>query len=224
MSAYQRQVEERQRSDWAYLARYREENAKLGPPAPRENRVVFMGDSITEGWGRPSRFFPNKPYINQGISGQTTPQMLVRFRPDVIALKPRVVVLLAGTNDIAGNTGPMTPQMTQDNLASMVELARANGLRVVLASVLPAYDFAWRPRLEPAKKIAALNTWIKDYASRNRIVYLDYYTPMVDERGGLKAALTADGVHPNEAGYAVMAPLTEKRLPAPPWLRGDNQR
>jgi lysophospholipase L1-like esterase len=214
MSAYQRQVEERQRSDWAYLARYREENAKLGPPlhAPRENRVVFMGDSITEGWGKLSRFFPGKPYINRGISGQTTPQMLVRFRPDVIALKPRVVVLLAGTNDIAGNTGPMTPQMTQDNLASMVELARANGLRVVLASVLPAYDFAWRPGLEPAKKIAALNAWIKDYAARNRIVYLDYYTPMADERGGLKAALTADGVHPNEAGYAVMTPLAEKAI------------
>jgi acyl-CoA thioesterase I len=209
---YQREVEERLHSDWAYLARYREENARLAPPARGEDRVVFMGDSITEGWGRLDRFFPGKPYLNRGISGQTTPQMLVRFRPDVIDLKPRVVVILAGTNDIAGNTGPMTPQMTEENLMSMVDLARANHIRVVLASVLPAFDFPWRPGLEPAPKIAALNAWIKEYAARNRIVYLDYYTAMVDARGGLKAELTKDGVHPNDAGYAVMAPLTEKAI------------
>jgi acyl-CoA thioesterase I len=209
---YQQEVEERLHSDWAYLARYREENARLAPPARGEGWVVFMGDSITEGWGRLDRFFPGKPYLNRGISGQTTPQMLVRFRPDVIDLKPKVVIILAGTNDIAGNAGPMTPQMTEENLMSMVDLARANHIRVGLASVLPAFDFPWRPGLEPAPKIAALNAWIKEYAARNRIVYLDYYTAMVDDRGGLKAELTSDGVHPNDAGYAIMAPLTEKAI------------
>jgi lysophospholipase L1-like esterase len=212
IDSYQRAVEERLHSDWAYLARFREENARLAPPAPGEDRVVFMGDSITEGWGRPDHYFPGKPYLNRGISGQTTPQMLVRFRPDVIDLKPKVVVILAGTNDVAGNTGPMTPQMTQDNLMSMVDLARANHIRVVLASVLPAFDFPWRPGLEPAPKIAALNAWIKEYAARNRIVYLDYYTAMVDDRQGLKPELTGDGVHPNAAGYAVMAPLADKAI------------
>jgi acyl-CoA thioesterase I len=212
MSPYQREVEERLHNDWAYLARFREENARLGPPARGDNRVVFMGDSITEGWGPPDRFFAGKPYVNRGISGQTTPQMLIRFRPDVIDLKPKVVVILAGTNDIAGNTGPMTPKMTEDNLMSMVDLAKVNGIRVVIASVLPAYDFPWRPGLEPAPKIAALNAWIKEYAERNRIVYLDYYTAMVDNRQGLRAELTSDGVHPNEAGYAVMAPLAEEAI------------
>jgi lysophospholipase L1-like esterase len=225
-------VEDRLHSDWADLARFREENARLALPARGEDRVVFMGDSITEGWGqrasfasaRGDRFFPGKPYLNRGISGQTTPQMLVRFRPDVVDLKPKVVVILAGTNDIAGNTGPMTPEMTEDNLMSMVDLARANKIRVVLASVLPASDFPWRPGLEPAPKIAALNAWIKEYAARNRIVYLDYYAAMVDDRvpaqragthevgGGLKAELTNDGVHPNVAGYAVMAPLAEQAI------------
>jgi acyl-CoA thioesterase I len=212
VARYQSEAEERLHRDWAYLARFREENARLAPPARGEDRVVFMGDSITEGWGRLDRFFPGKPYVNRGISGQTTPQMLIRFRSDVIDLKPRVVVILAGTNDVAGNTGPMTPQMTQDNLMSMVDLAKTNHIRVVLASVLPAFDFPWRPGLEPAPKIAALNAWIKEYAARNRIVYLDYYTAMVDNRQGLKAELTGDGVHPNEAGYAVMAPLAEKAI------------
>jgi lysophospholipase L1-like esterase len=219
-SRYQEELDDRLHRDWAYLARFREENARLAPPARDEDRVVFMGDSITEGWGqrapfasaRGDRSFPGKPYLNRGISGQTTPQMLVRFRPDVIDLKPKAVVLLAGTNDIAGNTGPMTPEMTEDNLMSMVDLARANKIRVVLASVLPAFDFPWRPGLEPAPKIAALNAWIKEYAARHRLVYLDYYTAMVDDRGGLKAELTNDGVHPNEAGYAVMTPLAEKAI------------
>jgi lysophospholipase L1-like esterase len=209
---YQREADDRLHRDWADLSRFREENARLGPPARGEYRVVFMGDSITEGWGQLDRSFPGKLYANRGISGQTTPQMLIRFRPDVIELKPKVVVILAGTNDIAGNTGPMTPQMTEDNLMSMVDLARANKIRVVLASVLPAFDFPWRPGLEPAPKIAALNAWIKEYAARNRIVYLDYYTAMADDRGGLKAELTNDGVHPNEAGYAVMTPLAEKAI------------
>lgn len=211
---YQELVEERLHVDWPYLARYRDENAKVPPPAPGENRVVFMGDSITEGWGRPSGvpFFPGKPYLNRGISGQTTPQMLVRFRPDVLALKPRVVVLLGGINDIAGNTGPMTLAMTEDNIQSMAELARANGIQVVLASVLPARDFPWRPGMEPAGKVVELNRWIKDYAARNGFTYLDYYTPMVDDKQGLKADLTGDGVHPNQAGYAIMAPLAEQAI------------
>jgi acyl-CoA thioesterase I len=209
---YEQEVEERLHNDWAYLARYREENARLGPPVVGEHRVVFMGDSITEGWGGPNRFFPGKPYINRGISGQTTPQMLIRFRPDVIALKPRAVVILAGTNDIAGNTGPMTLEMTKDNLMSMVDLAQANGIRVVLAAVLPAYDFPWQPGAKPAEKIAALNAWLREYAAQKRIVYLDYYSAMVDDRQGLKAELSPDGVHPNAAGYAVMAPLAEKAI------------
>ena len=199
--------------DWANLERFRQENAKLPAPSKNEKRVVFMGNSITEGWGNlyPS-FFKDKPYINRGISGQTTPQMLIRFRPDVINLKPAVVVILAGANDIAGNTGPSTLEMIADNIYSMAELAKANGIKVVLSSVLPAYDFPWRPGMEPAPKIAALNKMIRDYATQHGSVYLDYYSAMVDERQGLKAELTYDGVHPNEAGYKVMSPLAEKAI------------
>ncbi len=205
--------EERLHSDWANLARYRADNATLGPPKEHEQRVVFMGNSITEGWVKyfPS-MFPGKPYIGRGIGGQTTPQMLVRFRQDVLALKPAVVVILAGTNDIAGNTGPSTLEMIQDNIASMVDLAKANGIRVVLSSVLPVYDYRWRPGLEPAPKIVALNAWMKDYAARHRAMYLDYHTAMVDDRGGLRRELGDDGVHPNEAGYRIMAPLAEKAI------------
>lgn len=199
--------------DWPNLARYHEADAKLAPPAPAENRVVFMGDSITDGWDRdPAGFFPGKPYINRGISGQTTPQMLIRFRPDVIALQPKAVVILAGTNDIAGNTGPETPEMIEDNLMSMADLAKANGIKVVLASVLPAYDYPWRPGKHPAPKIDALNAWIKSYCEREGYVYLDYYSAMVDERPGMRAELSADGVHPNKAGYAIMTPLAEKAI------------
>jgi acyl-CoA thioesterase I len=198
--------------DWPNLARFRDANAALAPPAASENRVVFMGDSITEGWGRDGGFFPGKPYVNRGISGQTTPQMLVRFRQDVIALKPKVVVILAGTNDIAGNTGPATPEMIEDNIASMADVAAGNGIRVVLSSILPAYDYPWRPGLEPAPKIAAINEWMKEYARGHRMVYLDYYSAMVDARPGLKPDLGSDGVHPNKAGYSVMAPLAEKAI------------
>jgi lysophospholipase L1-like esterase len=199
--------------DWANLERYRNENAKLGNPSPGENRIVFMGNSITEGWTRycPD-FFSGRPYINRGISGQTTPQMLVRFRPDVIDLTPAVVVILAGTNDIAGNTGPSTLEMIIGNIISMAELARANGINVVLSSVLPAYDYPWRPGLNPAEKIAALNEMIKKYADANGIVYVDYYSSMADERKGLKDVYTSDGVHPNEAGYRIMAPLVEEAI------------
>lgn len=208
-SAEQVQAMQRQLADWPQLARYRDENAALAAPAPGQRRVVFFGDSITEGWGKTGSetFFPGKPYVNRGISGQTTPQMLVRFRQDVIDLRPAAVVILAGTNDIAGNTGPATPQMIQDNLASMAQLARANGIAVVLASVLPASDYPWKTGLQPAPKIRALNDWIRQYAQRTGAVYLDYYGALDNGQGGLDAKVSGDGVHPNAAGYAVMAPL-----------------
>ncbi len=211
--AERRRIEgERLRTDWASLQRYREANAELA--AMRDMaRVVFMGNSIIEVWAQHfATMFPGKPYVGRGISGQTTPQMLVRFRQDVIALRPKVVVILAGTNDLAGNTGPSTLEMIEDNLMSMVELATANGIRVVLSSVLPVFDYPWRPGLEPAGKILALNAWMKDYAARSGVVYLDYHTAMADERQGLKAELTYDGVHPNEAGYRVMATLAERAI------------
>lgn len=195
-------------TDFANLARFRDANAALAAPAPGENRVVFMGDSITQGWHLDVSF-PGKPYVNRGISGQTSPQMLVRFRQDVIDLKPKVVIILAGTNDVAGNTGPMTPEQTESNVASMADLAAANGIRVVLCSILPAYDFPWHPGLEPAAKIVKLNEWIKAYAAEKGYPYVDYYAAMKDERGGLPAALSRDGVHPLPGGYAVMAPLAE---------------
>ncbi len=204
-------------NDWAFLERYKDANKALMPPAPGDHRVIFVGDSITEGWGAkdappaPDRgdFFPGKGYINRGISGQTTPQMLVRFRQDVIDLKPKVVVILAGINDIAGNTGPETQEQIAGYLTSMAELARANGIRVVLCSVLPAIDFPWHRGLEPAPKVRALNAWIKEYAAKNKFVYVDYYSSMATPEGGLKADLGSDGVHPVKAGYDVMAPLAE---------------
>ena len=202
-----------QNNDWADLNRYKEENLKLGLPSPEENRVVFMGNSITQGWIEADPdFFMGKSYINRGISGQTTPQMLVRFRPDVVNLKPKVVVILAGTNDIAGNTGPSTLEMIEDNIASMVEIAKSNNIKVVLCSVLPANDFPWKPGLEPAQKIVDLNKWIKNYAEKNEIIYVDYFTPMADQRNGLKKEYSEDGVHPNLAGYKVMEPLVEKAI------------
>src|SRR2546423_5832287 len=203
----------RLRTDWPWLARYRAENLAL--PAPTSDRVVFMGNSITQGWAPLfPKLFPGKEYIGRGISGQTTPQMLVRFRQDVVALKPKVVVILGGTNDIAGNTGPSTVEMIEDNLASMAEIAKAHGIRVVLSSVLPVYDYPWRPGLQPAPKIVALNAWMKDYAAKNGAIYLDYHSAMRDARDGMRAELASDGVHPNDAGYRVMAPLVEKAIAA----------
>lgn len=207
-------------NDWPYLAKYHDANKELPAPALTEARVVFLGDSITEGWGQqgspaaPDRheFFPGKPYVNRGSSGQTTPQMLVRFRQDVIHLQPKVVVILAGINDIAENTGKTTLEAIEDNFQSMAEIARANGIRVVLCSVLPATDFPWRPGLAPAPKVKALNVWLKDYAAKNNLVYVDYYSPMANSEGGLKADLGSDGVHPNKAGYAIMAPLAEAAI------------
>ena len=194
--------------DWAWLSRFREADLELGPPAPGQDRVVFMGDSITQGWNL-ERSFPGKPYINRGISGQTSPQMLLRFRQDVIDLQPKVVVILAGTNDIAENTGPMTPEETEGNLMSMAELARANGIRVVLCSVLPSVDFPWHRGLDPAPRIVGLNKWIRNYAAEKGYVYVDYYSAMKDAQGGLPPTLSRDGVHPLPAGYAIMAPLAE---------------
>lgn len=175
------------RNDWANFSRYHADNIKIGMPSQGEKRVVFMGNSITDGWIRTdSAFFKRNSFIDRGISGQTTPQMLVRFRPDVINLKASVVVILAGINDIAGNTGPSTLEMIEDNLSSIVEIAQANGIKVVLSSVLPAFDFPWRPGLEPAEKVVKLNIWIKKYAEAKNCVYLDYFTPMADEKHALK--------------------------------------
>jgi lysophospholipase L1-like esterase len=200
--------------DWPNLARYKEENAQLAAPKQGESRVVFMGDSITDNWGRrvASPLFEGKPYVNRGIGGQTTPQMLVRFRQDVVALKPKVVVILAGINDIAENTGPTTLEAIEDNLASMTDLAQANGIRVVLASVTPALDFPWRPGKEPARKIVALNAWIRQFAASRYVVYLAYYSALVGADGGMKPGLSSDGVHPTAEGYAVMSPLAEQAI------------
>ncbi|HVZ96510.1 MAG TPA: SGNH/GDSL hydrolase family protein [Chitinophagaceae bacterium] len=204
-----------QAQDWPNLAKFREANAGLGSPAPAENRVVFMGNSITEGWkATDSAFFISHSYIDRGISGQTTPQMLLRFRQDVIDLKPKVVLILAGTNDIAGNTGPSTLEMIEDNITSMTELAKANHIVVILCSVLPAYDFPWHPGQQPAEKIVALNKWIKDYAEKHNCFYLDYFSSLTDSRHGMKQEYSADGVHPNLAGYKVMEPLAEKMIAA----------
>lgn len=210
LSDYEKMMNERNKVDWPFLNCYREDNNKLGLPSAGEKRVVFMGNSITEGWKymRPE-YFAGKPYICRGISGQTSPQMLIRFRPDVIALKPAVVLILTGINDIAGNTGPSTLEMIADNITSMAELAKANGIQVVLCSVLPAYDFPWNPGVFPAEKIVLLNKWIKEYAATNGFAYLDYYSSMVDEQKGLKIEFSEDGVHPNEKGYKVMEQLAE---------------
>lgn len=206
---------EQLRTDWANLKAFSKMNAELLPPAPNENRVVFMGNSIIESWTPYfEKMFPGRPFVGRGISGQTTPQILVRFRQDVIALKPKVVVILAGTNDIAGNTGPSSLEMIEGNLSSMVELAKSNGIHVVLASVLPAYAYKWNPSIEPAQIIIALNQWMREYASKSGITYLDLHSAMADERGGMKTEYSLDGVHPNEAGYLVMAPLMLQAIDA----------
>jgi len=202
-----------QAQDWANLQRYRAANLQLGAPQSGEKRVVFMGNSITENWVRmDSAFFRGRPYIGRGISGQTTPQMLVRFRQDVIDLHPAVVVILAGTNDIAGNTGPTTLSAIMGNIASMAELARQHRIAVVLSSVLPVFDYPWKPGLQPAEKIVELNQRIAAYAKANGMIYLDYFSSMADARKGLRAELGDDGVHPNLAGYRIMGPLAEKAI------------
>jgi len=213
--AMRQQLERAQRSlrDWPQLNRYKEANAIVPAPVRSENRVVFMGDSITDIW-KLSEYFPGKPYINRGIGGQTTPQMLIRFRPDVIALKPRAVLILAGTNDIAGNTGPMTLEMIENNYASMAELAKANGIKVIFASVLPIHDYG-RTKVSERRspeQILKLNEWLKSYCKANGHIYLDYFSKMVDDKGMLKVELANDGLHPNAEGYKVMAPLAESAI------------
>jgi len=205
-------------TDWAGLNRYGSDDTEIKPPKPGENRVVFLGDEITQGL---TPFFPNKPYLNRGIEHQTTPQMLVRFRKDVIELKPKVVIIQAGTNDLAGYTGPATEGTIGENFMSMVELAKVHGIRVVLASVTPVCDcFKNQTARRPQGKIIGLNGWIKDYAQRSGSVYLDYYGALAEGRN-FKKELTTDGLLPNEAGYRVMAPLAEKAIEQA--LKGDPQ-
>jgi len=207
--------DERRRTDSADLARYAAANARLPPPRPGRPRVVLLGNSITEGWSRAdSAFFQDPAYelINRGISGQTSGQLLLRCWPDVIALRPAVLVLLGGVNDVAENNGPYDPVATERNLEAVVELAQAHGIRVVLCSVLPAYDFWWRPGREPALKIVALNARLRACAARHRATYLDYHAALADARQGLPPAYAPDGVHPNLAGYRVMEGLLRPSL------------
>ncbi len=201
--------------DFGQLARYRDADAALGPPAAGQNRVVFFGDSITDIWKLPD-YFPGKPYVNRGIGGQTTPQMLVRFRQDVINLQPKVVVILAGTNDIAGNTGPMRNDDIEADFASFAELARVHGIHVVYSSLLPVHNYTERSKdffaQRPQARILELNDWLKDYCAKNNIVYLDYFSAMVDDKGMMKKDLADDGLHPNAAGFKIMAPLAEAAI------------
>jgi lysophospholipase L1-like esterase len=193
--------------DWAHLKKFEEENKKL-KKTNEPNRVVFMGNSITEGWSNfDKNFFINNPFVNRGISGQTTPQMLIRFRPDVVNLNPKSVVILAGINDIAGNTGPISLENTAENIISMTEIAIANNIKVYICSTLPAIDFPWSPGLNPGPKVIKLNSLLKDYCIKNNITYVDYFSALADEKGGLKVpeyTSADDLVHPNLAGYKVM--------------------
>ncbi|MDP2235996.1 MAG: SGNH/GDSL hydrolase family protein [Bacteroidales bacterium] len=199
--------------DWAELGRYRDDNARLKKSAKSENIVVFLGNSITDSWpSNMPEFFEKNNFVGRGISGQTTPQMLVRFRPDVIDLNPAAVVILAGTNDIAENTGPATIEEIFGNICSMAELAAANNIKVILCAVLPAFDYPWRSGLKPAEKIVRLNSLLKDYATKNGHAFLDYHSPMADEKNGMLEQYTYDGVHPNDAGYLLMASMVEKVL------------
>lgn len=199
--------------DWANIKKYEEANAKVQAPANDEKRVVYMGDSITDFWiGNDSTFFAGKPYLDRGISGQTTGQMLVRFREDVINLKPSVVIILGGINDIAQNNGPSKPEDIFGNIISMAELARANHIKVVLSSILPAIHFPWKPAIDPVPQVKALNEMLKNYARQNQMIYLDYFTAMADEKGGMQTGLSKDGIHPNLQGYKIMEPLAEQAI------------
>ena len=196
--------------DWPQLDYYKKLNSEIDLPSRNENRIVFMGNSITEGWDQLyPEYFSKKSFINRGISGQTTPQMLIRFRPDVIDLKPVIVIILAGINDIAGNTGPSTVKMICDNIISMAELAKINGIKVILSSVLPAGGYPWEPGINPSKKIIAVNKIINDYSKNNNMLYIDYYSSMVYNNDSLNPNYTYDGVHPNKSGYKIMSKLAD---------------
>jgi acyl-CoA thioesterase-1 len=204
-----------QLEDWAGLDRYRTDNQSLPAVSDATKRIVFFGDSITDAWGRledTGTFFPGKSYINRGIGGQTTPQMLVRFEQDVIHLQPSAVVILAGTNDIAGNTGPSTPQMVEDNYKAMTELATASGIKVILASITPADHYTWKPAVKPVEEIRELNAWMKQYCGSGACTYLDYYSAMSDAQGAMLPGFSKDGVHPTSKGYGVMGPLAEQAI------------
>ncbi len=211
---FQKMIEDRIHHDWAWIKRYEEDNAKLPAPQPGENRVVFIGNSITEGWiNTDPGYFKMHGYINRGIGGQTTPQMLVRFREDVINLKPSVVVILAGINDIAENTGPSKLTDVFGNIVSMAELAKANHIQVILSSVLPASSFPWHPGIDPRPKIKALNEMLSQYAVQNHLGFINYYPAMVNQEQGIKTELAVDKVvHPNLAGYKIMEPLAEAAI------------
>jgi len=212
-----RRVEEdfRLRNDWANLKRFESENSRLASPKKGEYRIVLMGNSITQGWSdQDPGFFKDKPYIIRGIGGQTTGQMLLRFRPDVINLQPNVVVILAGTNDIAGNNGLTSEETIVGNIQSMALLAQHYSIKVILSSILPVYDYPWKKGINPGPKIHSINIQLKKFAEKNKMVYLDYFTPMADERKGLLSSLTYDGVHPNLSGYKVMEPLLEAAIQA----------
>jgi len=199
--------------DWPNLEKYQTANTELAAPTDGENRVVFMGNSITEMWKDTNPdFFEENPYVNRGIGGQTTPQMLLRFRQDVIDLHPKAVVILAGTNDIAGNTGPMTLEQIHDNILSMVELAKANGIKPIVCSVLPAFDYPWRPGLQPNIKIPKLNSMLKAMAGSQGVMYLDYFSKMADDRNGLPSALTTDEVHVTKEGYSIMERMVKNAI------------
>jgi len=202
-------------NDFGERARYRDANAALGTPIPGERRVIFFGDSITDAWHL-DHYFPGKEYINRGIGGQTTPQMLLRFRQDVIDLKPAVLVVLAGTNDISGNTGPMTLEEIEENYASIAELAHAHNIQVIFSSVLPVHNYTERSNnmflTRPPSKILTLNNWLKSYCTANNLIYLDYFSAMVDGQGFLRKELAEDGLHPNDAGYRIMAPLAQTAI------------
>jgi len=198
--------------DWAWMCRFRDDDAKVTPQTAPQ--VVFIGDSITEGWGRIDPAFFDQTHANRGISGQTTPQMLLRFMQDVVALHPRAVHIMAGTNDIAGNTGPNRPEDYRNTIRAMTTLAKANGIAVIIASIPPADHFGWMPQMTPAPRIAELNAWLKQFAASNGFVYADYYAALADANGGLPVAYSKDGVHPEAAGYAVMRPIAERAIAA----------
>lgn len=212
VQAQQQEYKEQMAQDWPNLKKYREANENILQSGDYP-KVVFMGNSITEGWvNMHPEFFKNNNYAGRGISGQTTPQMLIRFMPDVVDLKPEAVVILAGTNDIAGNTGFSSVKMITDNIKAMAELASANNIKVILSSVLPVYDYPWRPGLQPVEKIAKVNAWLEDYAEKNGYIYLDYFSALKNEQEGMKKEYSEDGVHPNSEGYDVMEPLVQQAI------------